>query len=213
VEKNTSSTEEHLSSEQLTAYTFHLGIDDLERVPVWLCPTCSSRELGGMLRVEKSIANQGYCRFVWRSVAPEEVQVFHILMLDTHVLAQAWGQGDLSPLHQRMMQSPTDLLLSRAYTHLLLHMLIRLPQPEAHAMRPLDVTALALEARRMWLPPTDLHLRGYFWHPAHYSMLSEASADDVLLSFVSASPPPAQHDPFSLVARWQRIFERSACLL
>jgi hypothetical protein len=213
VEKNTSSTEEHLSSEQLTAYTFHLEIEDLERVPAWLCPTCSSREWGGTLRVETGIANQGYYRFVWRSVAPEEVQVFHVLMLDAHVLTQVWDQGDLSPLHLRMIQSPTDLLLSRASTHLLLHMLMGLPQPEALAMRPFDVTALALEARRMWLPPTDLHLRGYFWHPAHSSLLSETREDDVLISFVSASPPPAQHDPFSLVARWQRIFERSASLL
>ncbi|WP_220209379.1 hypothetical protein [Reticulibacter mediterranei] len=213
VEKNRSSVQEHLSPEQLAAHAFHVGIEDLERLPAWLCPTCSSREVGGRFRVERDITSQGYSRFVWHAATSEEVQIFHVMMFEAHVLAQAWGRGDLSGVHRASMHSPTDLLLSRAYTHLLLHMLMRLPQPETHAMRPLDVTALALEARRMWLPPNELHLRGYFWHPASSVEPEEGREDDLLLALVSASPPFAEHDPLALVAIWQHRFERLARLL
>jgi hypothetical protein len=213
LEATTTSVQINLSAEQLTGYAFQLGINDLERLPALPCPPCSRQALGGMLRIEEGIGGKACYRFVFRSLEREEVQIFHLLMLDAQMLSLVRSRGDWSAPHEQMVCWPTDLLLDKPFLRIILHLLVGLPEPEIAQIAPFDAAALDREARGFSLPLADpCFLRGYFWRPAQERQPGMPE-HELLLAFTMTSPHLVACDPLSLWAFWRCLFERYERLL
>jgi hypothetical protein len=201
-EGSSSSAIVHLDQKASMLYASRLRLQcDLEDLPQALCPACSIRLIGGILRVEEPLCGSGY-RFTWRSPDTSELWMYYLMLPDQHALAQLQVSGDLHPLLDASLSQPTDLLLSVPMLRHLLQHLERLPEPSLKELIPFTARHLHQVARQIPVPPAG-YWRGSFWLPTR--PVPELG-DLLIIAAVAVTPILPLNAPVDLLEGWQLLF-------
>ncbi len=173
----------------------------LEDLPHALCPACSIRLLGGILRMEEQLGGVGY-RFTWWSPDTSEVWIAHLMLPDAHALIQLLDTENLFPLLDPVLSQPTDVLLSTSRLHPLLQQVAQLPDPDWEDLFPFASRHLHQVAKQLPMAPGG-YWRGCFWLPT----IQFAGDEELLLMAVaSMTLAPERTDACDLLEGWKLLF-------